>query len=53
MCKQYYETQFYKKKIAKYGTCGSREQCTRPIEKNASAGKCAKRASQMKAKLFQ
>ena len=40
----------FKKKVAEYGTCGSCEQCTGPIGKNASVEKLAKRASQMEAK---
>ena len=40
----------FKEKVAKYGTCESREKCTGPTGKNASAEKLAKRASQMEAK---
>ena len=38
-----------KKKLLNEGTCGSCEQCMRPTKK-ASAGKHAKRTSQMEAK---
>ena len=30
-----------KKKLLTECTCGSHEQCTRPTEKKATAGKCA------------
>ena len=40
----------FKEKVAEYGTCESREQCTRPTQKKASTGKRAKCASQMEAK---
>ena len=39
----------FKEKVAEYSTCRSCEQCTGPIEKNASTGKRAKRTSQTKA----
>ena len=36
----------FKEKVAKYGTCGSAEQCTGSTGKKVFARKCTKRASQ-------